>query len=76
LDKTQTYLHQFAVFFDKNLVKYIFGIMEYSNFGILHLRIIILELSMGVFSTKYIIKITSEIWLGIMPMAYIIELKI
>ena len=37
-------LHLFVVFFDKNLVKYIIGIMEYSSFGILHLKIIIIEL--------------------------------
>jgi hypothetical protein len=53
-EETHRYLHQFAVFFDKNLVKYIFGIFEYSSFGILHLRIIILDSRMGVFSTKYI----------------------
>ncbi len=35
LGKCQPYLHLFVVFFDKNLVKYIFGIMEYSSFGIL-----------------------------------------
>ena len=54
-DKSYEYLHQFAVFFNKILIKYIFGIMEYSSFGILNLRIIILDSRMGVFSTKYII---------------------
>jgi hypothetical protein len=47
-------LHLFAVFFNKILIKYIFGIIEYSSFGILHLRIIIIDSRMGVFSTKYI----------------------
>jgi hypothetical protein len=54
MDETQDYLHQFAVFFNKILIKYIFGIMEYFSFGILHTGIIILEFRMGVFSTKYI----------------------
>jgi len=36
-------LHLFAVFFDKNLVKYIFGILDNWAIQILHLRIIILE---------------------------------
>jgi len=50
----QAYLNLFAVFFNKILIKYIFGIMEYSDFGILHLLIIIVDSRMGVFSTKYI----------------------
>jgi hypothetical protein len=35
--------------------------MEYFSFGILHLRIIILDSRMGVFSTKYIIHFNMEI---------------
>jgi hypothetical protein len=31
-DKSYTYLHQFAVFFDKNLVKYTFGILYNPRF--------------------------------------------
>jgi hypothetical protein len=46
------YLQQFAVFFNKILIKYTFGIMEYSSFGILHLRIIILDSEQEVFQAE------------------------
>jgi len=69
------YLHLSAVFFDKNLVKYIFGIIEYSSFGILHLWIIILDLRMGVFSTIYISLNTKECLVTVV-VAYIVEYQV
>ena len=56
MSETQRYLHLFAVFFDKNLVKYIFGIFNNSEFQILLTGIIILEFVnapiSGIFSGK------------------------
>ena len=49
----------FAVFFDKNLVKYIFGIFKDSGLWILHLRIIILEcwfLNIAPLECRFILK--------------------
>jgi hypothetical protein len=49
--------------------------MEYFSFGILHLRIIILEFRMGVFSTKYI-KIYNDRMLWFKPQGLYSGIKI
>jgi hypothetical protein len=47
--------------------------MEYSSFGILHLRIIIIDSRMGVFSTKYIINLNMKNHLVMLPQDYKVE---